>query len=515
MVKILVAEDEIAIRRGIIAILGRAISDVEFFEADDGGEALDIYNRELPSIVITDIKMPDCDGLEMISRINAISEEPPDFLILSGYSEFTYAKQAMRLNVHDYLLKPVDKTELIETVKTLIAHSDRKKENSRRTLKDTIKLREATKDICRQELIKLVSEKDESEHGQVKSKLQNFDINLDADMYICVAADYTREDDMELQRFSFENIALETMDGISSNSQFFYDEMDRMVIIIPGSETVQLNMLAEKSALRCIENLQKFMPGMYFFGIGPAVCLSTGIPISYRHAVDALRFKVFDPEISIVNYKRLKPGKPYIGNTDWRGVFDTLMERGQKSAYDEMTANLDMTPSIALIAALEERQGSLRENFIKFLPEGESLPGLPGFESNWSLSEWRKNIRGFMEKFRDICVATERNAPAKRSALDIFNYIKLHAGEEITLTTIAEHFGYNPTYISAMLKKETGKNFSKYLTGLRMDLARKLLRETRLSVKDIAKETGYQDAGYFNLVFKKETGKTPIEFRNT
>ena len=514
MVKILVAEDEAVIRKGIIAILKRELKEAEFFEAEDGREGMEVYNRELPSIIITDIRMPECDGLEMIERINGQSSQPPGFLVISGYSDFSYAKQAMQLGVHDYILKPIDKPELINTIKTLIARSDEVEKTNSRNLKDTIRLREATKDLRRRELMRLMGEASEKEYAGIINKLRDYDISLDDDMYICVTADYQRGDDPELESFSMENIYLETMDSISRGSVFFFDDCGRMVLIIPGSDAIQLNMLAEKAALRCLGNLQKFMPVKFFFGIGEAVCLPANIRQSYQQSVSALRFKIFDPDMCIMNYKRLKQGKRRLFNTDWREVFETLMENGQKSAVRLMMDGLDMTPSSALVDALEERQENMRKRLLAYLPGGAALPELPLFESNWSIAEWRKHMGDFLVALRDACVENENGFTTKKSALDILNFMEMHVGEELTLTTIAERFDYNPSYISAMLKKETGKNFTRYLTELRVGLAKKLLKETRLSAKEIAQRAGYQDSAYFNQVFKRETGRTPMEYRN-
>lgn len=516
MIKVLIAEDENIIRKGIRTILERAFLDqLEFFEAEDGIEGMELYNEHLPSIVITDIKMPDCDGLKMIEGIKATSGAPPEFLVISGHSEFEYAKSAIRLGVLDYLLKPIDKEELIGTVKMLIERNEAKQKDNKKQLRDSVRLKEATKHLREQELCRLLGRNSKEEMEQIKSRLLAWDIYLNDDMYCVLVADYRGNEKEALMRFSIENVCMETLDAISQRIQFFFDEGGRMVFLIPGEDALQLRMLAKKVVQRCKENLEHYLNLQCFFGMGSPVCLCENIYQSYEGGRAALSYKIVDAGLSLMEYEKLLPGKPDQTDTDWRAVYETLVNRGVKSAFAMVMEGLIPSPGIAYVKGLERRQEELKKSFAQYLPSAEHLPEMQPFECYWSIPEWKRSMLEALAQMRQCLLQYDQQAPPKKASVEILAYIKEHATEELTLSLVAERFHYNPSYISALIKREFGKNFSKYITEVRMEQSKKLLRETHLSTGEVAANVGYKDASYFSQVFKKETGLTPQDYRNS
>lgn len=516
MTKILIVEDEEVIRKGIRTILDRAFPNkIVFLEAGDGLEALVVYQEELPSIIISDVKMPDCDGLEMIERINQQTSKPPEFLVISGYNEFAYAKQAIQLGVLDYLLKPVDKNELINTVKMLLDRNENVQNESKKQLRDSIKLKEATKNLREQELRRLINSNEIQKISQIKEALMKWGINMDDKMYICITADYVAsEEDKSLTQFILENVCRETLESISHSIQFFFDEKGKMVFIVPGDEAMQLRMLAKKAAKKCYENLQHFLSIKCFFGIGLPIYLVDNIHWSYCQAKDALSYKIIDTDMCVAEYERVDQGIENVISLDWREVFGVLISYGVHETLSLIMQGTEGCKNLRDVKALERRQALMVQSFSSFFPEIAKNLSIPEFENCWSLMQWQKNIMEYLEKARRGCIDNRNTILPKNISLEVLNYIKEHALENLTLSSVAEHFKYNSSYISALLKKEFNKNFTSYIMELRIEQAKLLLDKTDMTIKEVAENVGYNDASYFSQVFKKETGISPQRYRN-
>ena len=514
MIKLLIVEDEILIRRGIITMLERGIDEpVQCMEAGDGLEAMQIYQSEMPDIIITDIRMPDCDGLELIQNIQKQTASPPLFMILSGHSDFAYAKQALRLGVNEYLLKPVDRQELIDTVRDFIRRSDEASGERQTLLEQRIRLQEAAEDLRRLRLCELVSGEAPGRIRQITSGLMEWNIDLHASHYVCVAIDYIRDGDVELKKFSIENICEEVVQNIASRCEMFFDESDRFIVIVPGEEAVHLRMLAERIARKCRENLKRYLNMQCFAGIGALALLAVNIHRSYRQALDALGYKLFDAEMGVQSYEKMALGSEIHVQTDWRFVLETLNEKGEQEALSLILTGQVLVPSIRTAQYLENQYKMAEKKILSALTVPKGTFVLGDFEDNWSMGDYRKRLLDFMHQARQF-ILNGHEPPRQKLIYDMRSYIMQHLQEDINLNMLAAYFGYNASYISALFKKEMNFNFSDYIRALRIAKAKQLMTDSRLSLKQIAEATGYSNVRYFGVVFKKETGVTPAKFRN-
>ena len=514
MIKLLIVEDEALIRQGILTMLKRGIAeDVQYFEAGDGVEAMDIYQKETPDIIITDIRMPDCDGLTLIQAIQEQTNSPPFFIILSGHSDFSYAKQALRLGVNEYLLKPVDRQELLDTVRNFIRRSDEASGERQTLLEQRIRLQEAADDLRRLRLCELISADAPGRIRTITSSLMEWNVDFQAAHSICMAIDYVRNGDTGLQKFSVENICTEVVQSIAPKCEMFFDESDRFILIVPGEEAVHLRMLAERLARKCCEHLKSCMDMQCFVGIGALALFAVNIHVSYRQAMDALAYKIFDAEMGVQSYEKIALGNEIHFQTDWRMLLQVLNEKGGQEALALILTSEPFAPSIRTIQYLKNQYKMAEKKILSALSVPHGSIVLVDFEDNWNMGDYRKNLLDFMNQARQY-LRNGHEPPRQRLIYDMRDYVVEHLNEEVNLNMLADYFGYNASYISALFKKEMNLNFSDYVRMLRVDKAKTLMKNSRLSLKQIAQAVGYANVRYFGVVFKKETGITPAKFRN-
>ncbi len=531
MIKVFLCEDEFVVREGIKNNIDWTGNGYEFVgEASDGELALPLIRKLEPDIVITDIKMPFMDGLEL-SRI--IRKELPfaEIVILSGYEEFDYAKQAISIGVAQYLTKPISGDDLLRELDALREKIIKSKEE--RALKEQFKKEMEENDRReRSELFHyLVS--GNCPVTELLQKAEKLGIDLSAMWYNIILL-FTKSEHHEIEEYSKSSVTIdEYLNEIADELGCicFDRDLEGKAILIMGDSEEELS--ARQADL--IEKFEGIFKGYahvrYCGGIGKAVNRLSSMNESYEDAGCALATRFFVPDsgfftasrnpsrdssadekfdMSTIDAKRIDKSNVLkflkLGNLDEIPFFvGEFVKSVGEDAFNSYIFRqyIAMDVFFAVSGFLEEISG-LKHNDVITEVSKEAL------ESVSSVTDYITRMMESAIRYRDS-IATNRYKEIVDSAV---KYIEEnYADEELSLNQLASHVNVSPNHLSTIFSQQTGKTFIKYLTEYRMDKAREMLKCTAMRSSEISEAVGYKDPHYFSYMFKKTVGMTPTNYR--
>lgn len=516
MYQVLIADDEAIIREGLKCLLdweslGFLITD----EASNGEQALEKLLNKNPEVALMDIRMPGASGLDVIRRSREAGYNGK-IIILSGYSDFKYAQEAIRLGVEYYLTKPVDEEEL-----TIILDTIRRRLDSERANADTAELyRTKARDAIVEEiLLGRISE-------QNRLSGQDFTgLHMDADVYqvaICEKYNHGLQD----SPYSFaELLRLANQD----NNSFDAITLEyREVFLFKGSYAVGrfTSLLQHYSEEKTPP--QKGSPLDHFFiTYGRCVDSVSDISRSYREAHELIGRRFFcDQAQHTMGYQALPSLKgsvslPVSGLLaeysasllDYIRTFNRNMLAETLSSLQQQLYNA--TDSISDIRIfLADLYLSVREKMSRLyssanIPFSGNAEVIRFITSRYYLYEI---LLYFTEQFEGMMSAIG-NSSRESVMDDILHYISHNYAENLTLENLAPLFGYNSSYLGKLFSKTVGENFNSYLDHIRIERSKELLMNEDAKIYTIAEKVGYRNADYFHTKFKKYTGMSPAEYR--
>lgn len=531
-IKVFLVEDEVIIRSGVKKSINWEQEGYEFVgEASDGELAYPMILKEKPDILITDIRMPFMDGLEL-SRL--VKKELPDIkiLILSGYDEFEYAKKAIKIGVTEYLLKPISAAKLTEVLNA-VAETIRQ-ENEEKNLLETYfaEMRENTERDKMRLFEKLLM--GDLSMGEILEAGERFGMNLGASCYKIVLFKI-------LANLENHVYAEQMVDACSSVEQAA-SMMEGVYVFQRGVEgwafllTAQDEKSMEESAKILYQNLKQAMKNYtqleYFGGIGSAVPRIRSLKQSFREADRAFAARFVEEANEIISQKEFEKsqmeeglkmqGVVQIGKS--REMLQKFLSNGTR---EEVKAFSD-----AYISRIEEeniRSTMVRQYVVidvcivilsfcerissanRLQEEAEELQKM--MQKIHSLSEIKKYVVRLLNEAIEL-----RDAESGRRYSDLIAAAKKeienhYMTEEISLNTVAISVGMSPSYFSSIFSKEAGKTFVEYLTEVRIEKAKEFLMCSSMKTSEIGYEVGYKDPHYFSYIFKKVQGCSPKEYR--
>ena len=531
-IKVFLVEDEVIIRSGVKKSINWEQEGYEFVgEASDGELAYPMILKEKPDILITDIRMPFMDGLEL-SRL--VKKELPDIkiLILSGYDEFEYAKKAIKIGVTEYLLKPISAAKLTEVLNA-VAETIRQ-ENEEKNLLETYfaEMRENTERDKMRLFEKLLM--GDLSMGEILEAGERFGMNLGASCYKIVLFKI-------LANLENHVYAEQMVDACSSVEQAA-SMMEGVYVFQRGVEgwafllTAQDEKSMEESAKILYQNLKQAMKNYtqleYFGGIGSTVPRIRSLKQSFREADRAFAARFVEEANQIISQKEFEKsqmeeglkmqGVVQIGKS--REMLQKFLSNGTR---EEVKAFSD-----AYISRIEEeniRSTMVRQYVVidvcivilsfcerissanRLQEEAEELQKM--MQKIHSLSEIKKYVVRLLNEAIEL-----RDAESGRRYSDLIAAAKKeienhYMTEEISLNTVAISVGMSPSYFSSIFSKEAGKTFVEYLTEVRIEKAKEFLMCSSMKTSEIGYEVGYKDPHYFSYRFKKVQGCSPKEYR--
>ncbi len=533
MIRVFLCEDEFVVREGIKNNIKWADNGYEFVgEASDGELALPLIRKLEPDIVITDIKMPFMDGLEL-SRI--IRKEFPfiEIVILSGYEEFDYAKQAISIGVAQYLTKPISGEDLLRELDFLKEKIAKGKEE--RALKEQFKKEmEENERRERSELFHYLVSGTYSV-TQLLQKAEKLSIDLSAVWYNIVLL-FTKSDHHEIEEYSGSSVTIdEKIAEIAAGSGcvLFDRDLEGKAVLIMGDSEEELSQKQEDIIRRFEDVFKDYSHVRYCGGIGSCVNRVSKLNESYEDAGCALANRFFVSESGF-----FKPGhmSQRSDSSDVRlDMTDIDATRIDKSNVQRFlkVGNADEIPFYVseFIGSVGKdafnsyifRQYIAMDVFFTVSSFVEELSNKkPGdairevskeaLESPESVEEYITGIIGDALKYRDS-IATNRY---KEIVDEAVKYIEENfADENLSLNLLASHVNVSPNHLSTIFSQQTGQTFIKYLTEYRMNKAKEMLKCTSMRSSEISEAVGYKDPHYFSYMFKKTVGTTPTNYRGS
>ena len=530
---ILIVDDEQLIRQGLRARIEYLGIDVdEIFEAENGLMALRLQEEHPIDVVITDIRMPDMDGLELIQEMQKKNNQIK-FVVLSGYAEFSYAETAIRLGVKAYLLKPVSNDDLkaafdkaykemeqtasVRQEVQMKKRMDREKQvyQQEKALNALFSSQEAGA-VTREQLCKLCGYDEKMWAGGAESVLYLAILHINKESF---EHQRFRPVDHELVRFMIRNIFEEIQAPCEKLLVNSLSDTRQMYGIFIGDDKKKLRMEVERIYLRMRSVLEKKM-GIYLT-IGVSRCRSQLEGKETSEARQALKQRIIYGKANIYFYEDIR----ILGEQEFPVSQLHLLE--QYIEHNEIFKVKNLVQEI-FSEELVKKYGSayLRIMWIRILNlllhhyerRGRNAAEIEKMLQNYNLLDRIQSLQEIRQKIIEMvmeCVSTESVADANaRSKIQMaIGYIQEHFAENLTVNVLAEHYGMSPNYFSSMFKKEMSRSAVNYITELRINQARELLYHSELSGVDISKKVGYEDSQYFFRVFKKYLGMTPLQYR--
>ncbi len=531
MLKVFLVEDEFVVREGIKKNIDWAAHGYEFCgEASDGELALPMIQKLQPDIVLTDIKMPFMDGIEL-SRL--IKKEFPwmEIIILTGYEEFAYAKEAIKIGVAQYLSKPISGDELIREVDALsgrIAASKREREISERYKREMEEnLQQEKKDFFRH----LVSGQKSVPELLEMAKLLEMDISA---LYYNVlliklqSTSHTQEEYSKSVVAAEQKLAeLESGMGLTA----FDRNLEGRAVLLKADSEEELKQQQKEYIERFLEIVQANDHIRYYVGIGEPVNRLRGISASFEQASHAFAHRFFEEGSRVVDSANIgneayEQGEAFnIGSVDPGSIDRNKVREFLKTGDKE-----------EVIYFVEEFFGNLGSNAVQsnvfrqyvvmdcyfcvseFVEELQfSREELPTLDLNSGFMRSVAQTRQYIEQLLQAAIEL-RNRVAKNRYGDVVDdavrYIEdNYADSELSLNMLASHVRFSPNHLSTIFSQQTGQTFIHFLTEYRMNKAKEMLRCTSKKSSEIAYDVGYKDPHYFSYLFKKTQGMTPTQYR--
>lgn len=517
MYKVLIVDDEPFVREGLKLIIDwQQYGFVVCEEASNGEEALKLITELSPELVITDIKMPEMDGLELIKQSRSILNLNTHFIILSGYNDFEYAQKAIKYNVVNYLLKPVDEDQLIEILKKI------SKEIRIRDLKDKFSKTNINN------IIKAVLE--DKIGSYTFDYIKEFFSNIDntPKRYVQVeinVSEWFESFEQDELRSNLEKVT-ETINKTISKENInclYEDELGKYGIILSASILKYFNNSIEifvNTLLNDITNNLKFSCQII---VGKEILGLQDLKDSYRSCIEAKYFNLYNNNIIYYdNNKEIEFDYSFNYDASVEKLIATIEDGKEDGIIDAVNGilidinNKQIAPEIIssyfiiliskVIKHVYKKYGDIDE-FMSNYTNSNGLQGNSVYEIREKLVRFSIDISKYIRSVRN----------SKRNTLmyEIEQYINNNYKYDITLKKLSNIFFINPVYLGKLLRKHLGMYFNDYLESVRIEEAKKLLRRTNLKLSEIANKVGYADANYFINKFEKVTQVTPTQYKNS
>ncbi len=522
--KVFLVEDEIVTREGIRDSIDWESAGLRWCgEAPDGELALSMIEAETPDILITDIKMPFMDGLEL-SRIVRTRLPQTRIVILSGHDEFRYAQQAIQLGVTDYLLKPIGTQELLDVLTRIRRQIDDERRQAERlqNLQDQVKQNAGV--VRQQFLLDLATGHYSAIDAIATAAALGIDLVAHCYLAVSVRCDVTVEMPYLARLESYHRVRQCVADLLEerAGALLFAKDIEETGLLLAGESAPDVQRMAQQIDRRVTALLQPDPTLALAIGIGRPVERVGAIPQSFLDACDTARTQIrkLAPSRNGITF----PPRQLLA-LDPTAVL-TFLRRGEMHGIDAfLTAHLAIVDDAdadlrAVIDFLVTDMLVAIANFVQELggTVDAVIPSRAALEPILADIDNPATLRRFMQDSLTRAML-ERDRYTNRTRTIIQHakrYVTDHlTSEEVTLHATAAAVGWSPNHLSAVFSRETGMTFVEYVTGERIERAMTLLRTTTLSTHEVALRVGYHNPRYFYAVFKKATGQSPGEYRQS
>lgn len=523
--KVMLVDDEEAVRQAIARKLDwEAIGFEVIATAENGEEALELAEKLSPDVVMTDIMMPFMDGLTLCRKMKE-SQRNIRIVIFSGFDEFEYARVAIKLEVEEYILKPIDSEELrnvfLRIKKNLDAEIDEKRNHEK-----LYEYYQKSLPVMKEQFMAGLLE------GKISDELieemnESYEVDLDAPFY-SVAVFRADMGEQAMERRSLINLSLKQI--IDENTKkrtdfrsFLY--LDLVAVIMLLEEAAEVKKEIQEMNQICKE-ANRLLEVNVTAGIGQAVTGLGNLAVSYQGAVDAVDYRVLLEPNQAIYIRDIQPAPSrdfVLDDQDIQKVTKAVKLGRQhevREAVEELMGKFKHSN-----ISLHRYQVAMMELVTELLKLGRSYhlnleeifggnmdfyQEIAKFDSLDSLGEWLYNV---CMKFRSL-IRQEQTDSTKLLTEKAKQFIQEnYADSNLSVEILSNYLNVSAAYFSTIFKKETGQSFVMYLTNVRMEAALELLNNTQEKTYVIAGEVGYTEPNYFSYVFRKKYGMSPTKYR--
>lgn len=507
--RLLIVEDQTFFRKGLRKMIeDHTIGWTVVGEAENGREALEIIERQQPDLVITDIRLPGMDGIELAEHIYR-NRLGIDLIVLTGYEDFSYAQAALRNGAIDFLLKPCNEETLIgvlhKAYEHMLARCQRKQQmlESQRVKEETsiraftLRLPQATDEV-----------KSLAEHCRNRQLFFVF-----VSSYFPEGKQYQSRD-LGLLQFAIINILSELMEQNKLGFRLVPLEYDQFALFLEHERSEGLLSSVEQN----IRSYLGISITVYPYGV---IAKLNDLPDNYDRFRRLLDLPTRDLQThngaalsassAFNNQSRVKELQVQLFADIALGRVHNLRENLEAAITRLASLPLEdakmeaVTLAFAMNATARQSFDTGEENSAL----GDKIERLPNAATPFDAAEWAREAMGmFLAEYEEWKEGKNHNIIKKT-----LDYLDNHYTESFNLTDIAVQFHISTAYLSKLIKKETGDNFSTYLTKIRMQKAAMLLLNTEMKVFEIASSVGYDDPNYFTNVFRMLHKCSPSDYR--
>ncbi|GAE30877.1 response regulator transcription factor [Halalkalibacter hemicellulosilyticus] len=525
MWQVVIIDDDQKVLRGMKKVIPWERLNCQWAgEAKNGQDGKDLIRRVKPDIVITDIYMPILNGLEMIQELKEDCLHSK-VIILSGYNDFEYARQAMRLNVADYLSKPASLdtiTEVLERMINQLQH-ERTEQKQMEELENKVVVYES---LVEKEWVKSVVTGTANVLSVPKS-IQHYIAKWKYKNHAVLAITYDEplqntsfyHSDWNLFRFACNNIINDLMEETFSDFQYFEVHLFQGILTIHSEQDSELFMDSLHNIAQKIENsIQSFLQVKVNVSIGSILSNWEQLQDSMKAALERT---VIPTSVSPLSEKaivtnalwtngmevsqKLSEAIRHADETAARHVILSFFEKLKDQPYHQAAA---VRLGIEMWTIMTYSLHDIGMNLSEILPENKDLIYELSVLTNWT------ELQQFIEKkTKQICIhqSWDENKKHRQLVEQIVEYVNEHLSENITLQDIANELYISRNYLGQIFKNIVGESFKNYITRIRMERAKKMLQEGNYLIYEVSEKVGFGNPAYFTTTFKKFTGLTPTD----
>lgn len=550
MYRLLIVDDEPTVRAGLRSHLNWASFGIEVMgEADDGDVALAMIAEEEPDLVLTDVRMPTLDGIAMAQQITARYPRCK-IIFVSGHDDADYLKSAMKMSAVDYIFKPVNLQELSAVIARVTEDMEERRMEERQKRELLVKLQEGMPLLREKFLLSLITSGGGSRTiPRERIAFLGLDLPVDASYWVVVLSvdDLAQvmasrsERDRQLLWYAVLNIYQELIDTHLRGYAFEYQNGEFVGILhaaggagqgAPGAEGEEAERAEALFALAgdIRFNLERYLKISVTIGISDRTAGLAELSHAYKQAREAAGHKWYLGKNRIITMDSLESTEVGAGgisryaplpNEPLISALKAADEDKLRLALDDLFADLNRNRRDGLKYG---RNGCLQlilEVGQLLLTLGVPSPELEAEEARlWELvfeKETLGELRQLIEEHLRVACGRIREKRTGKVA-NLVERVRAvieesYADSHFTVAEIGKAVYLTPTYVSLLFKQETGQTINEYLTQVRIDKAKELLRDPQHKLYDICYAIGYTDPSYFTKLFKKTTGLTPSVYR--
>lgn len=495
--------------------------------AGNGAEALEMAEELQPDVVMTDIKMPYMDGLELTRRLRSLF---PDIriIIFSGFDEFEYAKEAIRLGAEEYLLKPIDSAEIKRVFDKIRQQLDEERDR-RRSVERLEEYYQKSLPLLQENFFLSLME-GHIPKDRFNEYMEDYRLKLEGPWYVIAVihvSNSQRPNDMtpRLLALSVRELA-EDYFGDRWNS-YIFNYRGNVILLSQLSSQDQISAYTDDCDRFC-RLARRSCRAVVTVGVSSLSTQIQELPAAYEGAREALSYRILYGTGKAINIREIAPARE---QTDYRydetleEIFKQIRMGNEEALSDRISRLIDQIGRSDLreyrLLLMELLTGFYRFcstyeiEIEQILPNhggshGDLYSYLVQLDSANELRQWLEEVSG-----RALAIVRDQRVNKTRSfvarALD---FVQDHYSDsDLDLDMVCSSLGVSAAYFSTVFKKETGSTFINYLTDYRMKEAIRLIDEEDEKTYIIAGKVGYTDPNYFSYVFKKKYGMSPTKYR--